>query len=174
MRDSLMKLSAALLCVAATVALVATVGCSGKPSGFPKVKPLVVSVTDGGAPVEGVEIALIPSSVASGVVVGGTTDATGQCVVTTTFANVSEPGAPEGEFSATFRKEPDVGMPDLTPEKTADMSRGDIDKYYQERDAKIAAAPKIVAPKLTSVQTTPVKVKVPDVSELKVELSEYR
>ena len=45
---------AAILC-----SLVATLGCSGKPSGFPKVSPCTITVLDGSTPIEGVEIAVL-------------------------------------------------------------------------------------------------------------------
>lgn len=156
------------------VASAAFVGCSGKPAGFPKVSSCAITVTDGGAPIDGVEIALIPAEVMSGVIVGGTTDANGVCVVNTVFANYSAPGAPQGEFSVTLKKLPEVDMPELTPEQMGEMSRGDIDKYHKERDAKIAAAPKIVPPALTSFQTSPIKVNLPGDAAVTVDLAQYK
>lgn len=156
------------------LAVATLVGCSGKPSGFPSVKPCTITVTDGSAPVEGVEIALIPAQTMSGVIVGGKTDATGVCVVNTTFANFAAPGCPAGEFTVTLKKTPEVDMPELTAAECADMSRTEIDKYYKERDAKIAAAPKIVPPALTSMQTSPVKANLPNDSAITVDLSQYK
>lgn len=155
-------------------AFVVCLGCSGKPSGFPSVKPCVITVTDGTNGVADVEIALSPSEPISGVIVGGKTDATGKCVVTTTFAGFAAPGAPSGEFVVSLKKNPDVGMPDLTNEEMENMDRGAIDKYYKERDAKIASAEKIVPPNLTSFQTSPVKVSVPNDAEVTVDLSQYK
>lgn len=163
------------LFVAGLVLVVATVvGCGGKPKGFPSVKPCTITVTDGSAGVEGVEVALIPTATMSGTIVGGTTDSTGACVVATTFANYSAPGAPAGEFTVQLKKTPDVGMPDLTNEEMEKMERGDIDKYYAERDAKIKSADKIVPPSLTSFQTSPIKVNVPNDATVTIDLSQYK
>ncbi len=150
------------------------VGCSGKPSGFPKVKPCVITVTNGTEPIEGVEVALSPDETMSGVIVGGKTDAEGKCVVNTVFANYSAPGAPEGSYTVTFKKLPDLDdMPELTAEQMGTMSRGDIDKYYKERDAKIKAAPQIVSPEFTSFQTSPVKVNIPADSAVGVDVGAH-
>ena len=147
------------------------VGCSGKPAGFPKVSSCTITVTNGSDPVEGVEISLVPDEVQSGVVVGGKTDAAGKCVVNTVFANHSAPGAPEGAYTVTLKKQPEVDMPALTPEEMTNMSRGDIDKYNKERDAAIAAAPQIVPPACTSFQTSPIKANIPADANIAVDLS---
>ncbi len=172
MRNSIIN-SAALLCAVA-LCVQATVGCSGRPKGFPSVKPCEIIVTDGTNPVEGVEVALIPAQVMSGTIVGGETDAQGVCVVRTTFAGHSAAGAPTGEFTVTLKKTPVVpDMPELTPEKAESMERSEIDRYYKERDAKIAALPKIVPADLTSFQTSPIKANVPADASLTVDLSKY-
>lgn len=156
------------------LAVATFVGCSGKPSGFPSVKPCTITVTDGANPIEGVEVALIPTQTMSGVIVGGKTDVTGVCVVNTTFANFAAPGCPAGEFTVTLKKTPEVEKPELTAAQCAEMSRSEIDKYYKERDAQIAAAPKIVPPALTSMQTSPVKANLPNDSAITVDLSQYK
>ena len=172
MRNSIVK-SLTLLSVV-VLSIVATIGCSGKPKGFPSVKPCVVTVTDGTNPVEGVEVALIPAQVMNGVIIGGKTDAQGVCAVRTTFAGFSATGAPTGEFTVTLKKTPEIDdMPDLSPEKAESMERSEIDKYYSERDAKIAGMPKIVPPDLTSMQTSPIKANVPSDASLTVDLSRY-
>ncbi len=165
MNHTLLRKLSAFAVLLLSVSLVA--GCSGKPSGFPKVKPCEITVTDGGTAVEGVEVNLIPSAVMSGTIIGGTTDAMGKCVVQTTFANFAAPGAPEGEFSVVL-------MPDLTNEQMANMDRTEIDKYYADRDAKIAKEPKIVPPALTSMQTTPIKANIPADATITVDLSQYK
>lgn len=171
MRKSTHKLGVVALLVAA---LATVVGCSGKPSGFPKVSPCEITVTDGAEPIADVDVALIPSTPISGVIAGGKTDATGKCVVATTFANFSAPGAPDGSFSVTLRKDPTPTKPALTIEEMADMDRSEIDKYNKERDAEIQKMPKIIPPNLTSAQTTPVKVNVPGDSAVSVDVSQYR
>ncbi len=172
MRNSIVK-NVALLSVVLLSTAVLT-GCSGKPKGFPSVKPCVITVTDGTNPVEGVEVALIPAQVMSGTIIGGKTDAQGVCAVRTTFAGHSAAGAPTGEFTVTLKKTPEVpDMPELTPEKAESMERSEIDQYYKERDAKIAALPKIVPPDLTSFQTSPIKANIPSDAELTVDLSKY-
>ena len=164
-----------LFVAALAIAVVSTVvGCGGKPKGFPSVKPCTITVVDGGAGIEGVEVALVPSATLSGTIIGGKTDASGACVVTTTFANYRAPGAPAGEYTVQLQKNPDVGMPDLTPEQMETMERGDIDKYYADRAAKVKSAEKIVPPNLTSFQTSPIKVNVPNDATVTVDLSQYK
>ena len=161
----------ALLLVAG--GLLTAFGCSGKPSGFPKVKPCEIVVTNGSEPIADVEVALIPETPMSGVIVGGTTDAQGKCVVRTTFANFAAPGVPEGSFTVTLRKDPTPSTPELTVAEMENMSRGDIDKYNRERDAEIQSMPKIIPPDLTSVQTSPVKVNAPNDSSVSIDVSKY-
>ena len=159
---------AAILC-----SLVATFGCSGKPSGFPKVSPCTITVMDGSTPIEGVEIALIPDTPISGVIAGGTTDATGVCVVNTTYANFQAPGAPEGSFTVTLRKDPIPTKPELTAEDMSNMERSEVDKYNKERQNEINSMPKIIPPSLTSMQTSKVKVTIPSDSAITVDVTQY-
>ena len=159
---------AAILC-----SLVATLGCSGKPSGFPKVSPCTITVLDGSTPIEGVEIALIPDTPIPGVIAGGTTDAQGVCVVNTTFANFQAPGAPAGSFTVTLRKDPTPTKPELTAEDMSKMERSEVDKYNKERDAEIKSMPQIIPPVLTSMQTSKVKLTTPGDSAITVDVTQY-
>ena len=159
---------AAILC-----SLVATLGCSGKPSGFPKVSPCTITVMDGSTPIEGVEIALIPDTPISGVIAGGTTDATGVCIVNTTFANFQAPGAPEGSFTVTLRKDPIPTKPELTAEDMSNMERSEVDKYNKARQDEINSMPKIIPPSLTSMQTSKVKLSIPNDSAITVDVTQY-
>ena len=158
---------------AVLTSLVMLGGCSGKPSGFPKVTPCTITVVDGSTPIEGVEVALIPDTPISGVIAGGTTDAQGVCVVNTTFANFSAPGAPEGSFTVTLRKDPIPTKPELTVEQMTDMDRGEIDKYNKERNDEIKSMPQIIPPALTSMQTSKIKLATPNDSALTVDVSQY-
>ncbi|MBQ2037931.1 MAG: hypothetical protein II486_10605, partial [Thermoguttaceae bacterium] len=79
------------------------------------------------------------------------------------------------EFSVVLKKTPKIDdMPDLTNEQMANMDRTEIDKYYADRDAKIAKEPKIVPPALTSMQTTPIKANIPADATITVDLSQYK
>ncbi|MBR4976086.1 MAG: hypothetical protein IKW13_05260 [Thermoguttaceae bacterium] len=157
--------------VALSLAVVA--GCSGKPSGFPKVSTCEIVVVDGGAPIEGVEVALIPETPISGVIVGGKTDASGKCVVQTTFANFSAPGAPDGSFVVTLRKDPVPTMPELTIEEMGEMSQKEIEDYRQERAAEIAAMDQIIPVALKEKATSTLKVSVPGEKTTTVDVAEY-
>ena len=157
--------------VALSLAVVA--GCSGKPSGFPKVSTCEIVVVDGGAPIEGVEVALIPETPISGVIVGGNTDASGKCVVQTTFANFSAPGAPDGSFVVTLRKDPVPTMPELTIEEMGEMSQKEIEDYRQERAAEIAAMDQIIPVALKEKATSTLKVAVPGEKTTTVDVAEY-
>ena len=167
-----MKRQFFLFVVAATCLSLAC-GCSGKPSGFPSVKPCKIVVTNGSEPIADVDVALIPAQPISGTIIGGKTDAQGVCVVQTTFANFAAKGSPQGEFTVTLRKDPTPETPALTVEQMGEMSRGDIDKYNKERDAEIASMPKIIPPPLTSMQTSPVKVNVPSDAEKTIDVSQF-
>ncbi len=162
-----------LLSFVVVLASAILVGCSGKPSGFPKVSPCKITVTNGSEPIEGVDVALIPDEPISGVIVGGKTDATGVCVVNTTFANFSAPGAPEGSFKVQLRKEAESSMPELTADDMASMDRSAIDKYNAEREAEIKSLPKVIPADLTSAQTTPVSVSIPADKEKAVDVAEF-
>ncbi len=159
---------AAILC-----SLVATLGCSGKPGGFPKVSPCTITVMDGSTPIEGVEIALIPDTPISGVIAGGTTDATGVCVVNTTYANFQAPGAPAGSFTVTLRKDPIPSKPELTAEDMSNRERSEVDKYNKARQDEINSMPKIIPPSLTSMQTSKVKLSIPNDSAITVDVTQY-
>ena len=163
------------LCCAALVALSLAVvgGCSGKPSGFPKVSTCEIVVVDGGAPIEGVEVALIPETPISGVIVGGKTDASGKCVVQTTFANFSAPGAPDGSFVVTLRKDPVPTMPELTIEQMGEMSQKEIEDYRQERAAEIAAMDQIIPTALKEKATSTLNVAVPGEKTTTIDVAEY-
>ena len=163
-----------LYCAAlVALSLAVVVGCSGKPSGFPKTSSCEIVVVDGGAPIEGVEVALIPETPISGVIVGGKTDASGKCVVQTTFANFSASGAPEGSFVVTLRKDPVPTMPELTIEQMGEMSQKEIEDYRQEREAEIAAMDQIIPVALKEKATSTLKVAVPGEKTTTIDVAEY-
>ncbi|MBQ2791208.1 MAG: hypothetical protein IJE97_16355 [Thermoguttaceae bacterium] len=163
-----------LYCAAlVALSLAVVVGCSGKPSGFPKTSSCEIVVVDGGAPIEGVEVSLIPETPISGVIVGGKTDASGKCVVQTTFANFVAPGAPEGSFVVTLRKDPVPSMPELTIEQMTEMSRGEVDKYNADREAEIANMPQIIPVALKEKATSTLKVAVPGEKTTTIDVAEY-
>ncbi len=163
-----------LYCAAlVALSLAVVVGCSGKPSGFPKTSSCEIVVVDGGAPIEGVEVSLIPETPISGVIVGGKTDASGKCVVQTTFANFVAPGAPEGSFVVTLRKDPVPSMPELTIEQMTEMSRGEVDKYNADREEEIANMPQIIPVALKTKDASPLKVAVPGEKTTTIDVAEY-
>ncbi len=162
-----------LYCAALVALSSVVVGCSGKPSGFPQTSPCEIVVVDGGTPIEGVEVALIPETPISGVVVGGKTDAAGKCVVQTTFANFTAPGAPEASFVVTLRKDPVPTMPELTIEEMGSMSQKEIDDYRKERDAEIAGMPQIIPVALKGKATSPLKVAVPGEKTTTIDVAEH-
>ena len=162
-----------LLFATVALSLAVVVGCSGKPKGFPKVSKCEIVVVDGGAPIEGVEVAFYPETPIGGVIVGGKTDASGKCVVQTTFANFVAPGAPEGSFVVTLRKDPIPSMPMLTHEDMAEMSEKEMIDYYAERDAEIANMPQIIPVALKTKDASPLKVAVPGEKTTTVDVAEY-
>ena len=84
-----------LLSLVVVMASALILGCSEKPSGFPKVSPCTITVTNGSDPIEGVDVALIPDTPISGVIVGGKTDANGRAELTT---HGDFKGAPAGTY----------------------------------------------------------------------------
>ncbi|MDO4586646.1 MAG: hypothetical protein Q4C95_05030 [Planctomycetia bacterium] len=162
-----------LLGIALLLSVVLLVGCSGKPSGFPSVSPCIVNVTNGGTPIADVEVALYPATPMSSTIVGGKTDATGKCVVQTTFANFSKEGAPQGEFVVTLKKDPEPSMARLTVEEMENMERSEIDDYNKKRDAEIAKMEKIIPVALTKKDSSSLKVSVSGETTLDVDVSQY-
>lgn len=145
--------------IPASMILLLFVGCSGAPSGFPKVLPCSVTVLDGTTPIADVEVTLQSETAQKGLVFFGKTDASGVCKVGTTFQNYYKKGVPEGSYKVILIKEPYVE--DTIPrEEQLEMSRGALDAYRKSMQAKRDALPRIIPVSMTSASTTPLEMSV--------------
>jgi len=121
-------------------------GCSGstKPEGMPDLQPLTLSVTQGGAPLEGASVQLIAKDKAnsrwSG---GGVTDATGQVSLKTLG---EYEGVVPGSYKITFYKE-----------LTEGSSSGIGDDPTSTNTGKSFL---VIDPKYQAEATTPVEIEV--------------
>ncbi len=92
-------------------------GCGGAapPDGLPELHPFELSVSQGGTPVEGVSVQLVPEDRAnSRWACGGATDAEGKVFVKTLG---KFEGAPAGSYKVTFYK---AILEDMSPGVSAD------------------------------------------------------
>ena len=140
---------------------------------MPDLYKTTIVVTQNGAPLADAALSLQSDDPSLKWAVGGKTDASGVCVVKTTYANFSAPGSPEGTFKVQLRKDPEPTKPELTADDMASMDRSEIDKYNALRDAEIKSLPKVVPADLTSAQTTPVSVSVPADKEKAIDVAEF-
>ncbi len=87
-----------------TALVVGALGCGGKktPPDMPKLQPTTITIVQEGTPVDGATVQLFkPDDLNYKWIVGGRTDAEGQCVVKT---NGEYKGAPEGDFVVVVYK----------------------------------------------------------------------
>ncbi|QDT01941.1 hypothetical protein K227x_03110 [Rubripirellula lacrimiformis] len=122
-------------------------GCGGvvQPDGLPELHPFELSVSQGGTPVEGVSVQLVPEDRAnSRWACGGATDAEGKVVVKTLG---KFEGAPAGNYKVTFYK---AIVEDMSPGVSADDPSA----------SKVYDSYLLVDPKFGSIATTPVEVSI--------------
>ncbi|TWU16254.1 carboxypeptidase regulatory-like domain-containing protein [Allorhodopirellula heiligendammensis] len=89
---------AVLTCLCLTIS-----GCGGEdlPDGLPDLQPVIVKVIQGGAPLEGASVQLIPQDSSNTWASGGSTDATGVAKIMT---HGKYEGAPAGTYKVTVDK----------------------------------------------------------------------
>ncbi|MDR1959753.1 MAG: hypothetical protein LBQ54_12045 [Planctomycetaceae bacterium] len=149
-------------------------GCSDSPKGFPKVVPCQIIVLRGTTPVADVEVSLKPVTPVDSIVFFGKTDSTGVCQVRTTYASYSKPGVPEGTYKVILVKEPFVEHTKTEEERHA-MTQPQLNEYTKQMKNRQAALPKMIPPKLTKTDTTPLKIDVAGKQTgLSVNLEEYK
>lgn len=149
-------------------------GCGeSAPQDFPQVFSCHVKVVEGGTPIEGVSVTLIPAQVIPSVSIGGVTDGSGTAVIKTRMANYGQNGVPEGDYTVMFSKTLPVDMPSMTPEesyKLSDHERAALEKEYQQ---KLEAAR--VVPKVLSGSASPVKLQInTSGGNLEVDINDYK
>ncbi len=148
----------AFIC-ALVISVVTSIGCSGgRPKGFPDVRPCSVTVTDGAAPLAGVDVNLVPTPPISSAVMFGTTDANGKAVITTVFAGHAEKGAPEGNYAVVLKK--NIPIPHTkSEEERSKMNYDQTMKYSAAMSRARAKLPQIVPVSLTR-NDSPLKLSV--------------
>lgn len=148
--------------IACTLLVLATcfcTGCSGgRPSGFPKVKPCTVTVTDGTSPLAEIHVQLISDTPLASTVVFGNTDATGLAVISTIFAGHNEIGAPEGTYTVVLSKDYPL-VHTKSDVEIENMSYDEAMKYQKDMEAARDKLPKII-PASLSQRTSPLKLTV--------------
>ncbi len=157
------------------LALMAFSACGPKvPSDVPKLFPAVVTVVDGGTPIEGAQVIFYPTAEGGGsLTVCGTTDAKGVANISTIRASYVGKGAPAGDFKVTVNKEVVVEHW-KTPDELAAMTPPEAEKYDKEMQKKRAALPRIVPLVLIDQKTSPLTIKVGEgKAELKVDVAEH-
>ncbi|MCO8121346.1 carboxypeptidase regulatory-like domain-containing protein [Stieleria sp. TO1_6] len=126
-------------------AALAGCGSGGTPDGLPELHPLTLSVNQGGAPIEGVSVQMIPENPSnSRWACGGATDATGKVIVKTLGRFE---GAPAGNYKVTFFK---TFVEDMNPGVAAD----------DPSSSKVYNSYLLIDPKFGSTETTPIEVNV--------------
>lgn len=166
-----MKRLLVLSCVC-TIAFLS--GCGEKvPEGFPKTVSCQVTVTDGGSPIEGASVGLIPDKPMNSIVVGGNTDSAGKAIIRTMQGEYSHLGAPEGSYTVTIAKTLPVDMPTLTDDefyKQTAQQKAARDKEYKEKLEKARVVPEVL-----NTSKSPLKLDVGSTGgTLEVDIKEYK
>lgn len=81
----------------------AVLGCSGedRPTGLPDLQPVKIKIVQGGAPLEGASVQLVPEESSNKWASGGSTDAMGEAIIMT---HGKYEGAPVGKYKVTVDK----------------------------------------------------------------------
>ena len=126
------------LILLATVVIVLVTGCGGpkRPDGFPALYSCSVTVTQGNAPLEGVNVTLRNPEISGKWSISGMTDASGVAKIRT---HGQFPGAPMGTFKVVLSKSvseggsrgDDMGAP---PSKEPTRIYSLIDKQYLQEE----------------------------------------
>lgn len=138
-----------LLTVIFVAIIVGVLGCNSgppKPPGFPPLVPCKIQVTQGGAPLSGADVTLVPVE-ASGTVwpIGSQTDATGIAEMRTYGAHI---GAPVGSYKVTVSK---IEIETLPP-------KGPVSETYYVPPAQRIY--ELVAPTFADAKTTTLQIEI--------------
>jgi hypothetical protein len=138
--------------IGAALVLCTFSGCGKepRPAGFPALYPCKITITQGGQPLEGALVRLMPESGKSEWVTSGTTNASGVAAVVT-HAKFS--GAPEGTFKVC------VSKTQLTPSKyppPADNApQSEWDQWKEQTSSEKRQKAYYVKPEYDDVKATP-------------------
>lgn len=124
---------------------ISSLGCGGPsgPDGMPELHPTILTITQGGAPLEGASVQLVSTDpTLSRWACGGASDAMGQVVITTLG---QYPGAAVGTYKVTVFKE----LMETTGPANADPATPSVTKAFA-----------LVDPKFQTTETTPASVTI--------------
>jgi hypothetical protein len=153
-------------------------GCgSGVPADFPKVTKCTITVTEGGKPIEGIYVQIIPQQEINSLSVVGRTDASGKAVIYSHLGTYQKVGIPLGSSTVTLNKQREQEHFKSEAEREAmgqDIVK--LDAYNAELKQRMAKLPPLVPPVLTKKASTPLKIdaQIDQPVELMINLDDYR
>lgn len=146
----------------------------GGPAGFPKVVHCQVVVTDGGSPLEGVTVGLLPDNPTGSLVLSGKTDALGIATVRSMLGSYSKDGAPEGSYTVTLSKVASVDLPTVSSQEEYDRLTPEQRANMEKEQLKAIEAARIVPEHLGNSQS-PLKLQVDSSGgRLEVDIKDYK
>jgi hypothetical protein len=138
-------------------------GCQKRlPDSFPtNLVPFEVKLTHNGLPVQGAAVSFFLEGGNSSYLVTAFTNTSGIAKMETTMNIFSKSGVPSGGYAAVISHIPEP------PSKRSDdelrkLSKEEIDAYVEKINAEIAAMPHPVPKEWEDLQTTPIKITVPE------------
>jgi len=138
--------------------LSAVVGCPGggqTPEGMPKLQPTVIKITQGGTPLAGAEVVLIPTK-SNPWQAGATTDETGAAKIMT---KMKYPGAAPGKYTVVIMKR-ESEKSKLTPVDPKTDPKG-YTKYMEDSRKEKLASYDLIDPKYSNSKS-PEKIEIVD------------
>ena len=138
--------------LALTLVLCVLSGCQGekRPDGLPELFPCVITIIQGGQPLEGADIRLVPEDRQLGWTSNGKTDASGKAKIST---HTGFAGAPAGTFKVLVSK---MEMsPSQVPEITKDASPAERAEYANKISAEKRIRYTLVKREFDDVKATP-------------------
>ena len=160
--------------------LICLSGCGGEkaPSGFPKVYPMTVTVTDGTTPLPDVQLMfyLVGGTGATGS--SGSTNASGVAKISTFQATYSKVGVPAGEYVVTVEDIIRISS-SVPPEEKIKMSLAELGKLEEERKKKLAEfvkkVPEVLCKQGKVADRSPIRFTATEgKNELKIDIAEYK
>ncbi|MCL2346832.1 MAG: carboxypeptidase-like regulatory domain-containing protein [Planctomycetaceae bacterium] len=143
----------------AVLFLSAVAGCPGgvqTPEGMPKLQPTVIKITQGGTPLAGAEVALIPAK-STPWQAGATTDETGTAKIMT---KTKYPGAAPGKYAIVIMKR-ESEKSKLAPVDPVADPKG-YTKYMEESRKEKLASYDLIDPKYSKSLSSPESIEIVD------------
>jgi len=142
------------------------------PTGFPPLKHCMVTVTNGGSPIEGV--AVLFASAAESVFIAGTTNASGTAIMETSKGNYTRAGVPSGDYSIVLSKNIEVNLPKLSEEEQLKLTPAQQEARDQEFKKQVEAG-RVIPVALEDVMKTPLTAKIGDAdNKIDIDVAQYK